>query len=262
MTTTLQNLQDSLLPTELRSPLTPDRLAGGHWWTGPEWPEPLRAGLIEPRRGYRYRPENLLLPSVLKGIRADRLVDLGAGTGALLLLGAWAVGAAHAVGVELQPEVAERLRRTLGARAASGEYTVVEGDLRQDTCREQIKTALGGLADVVVANPPVFPAGWGRPSNNPTSRLSTHAERGDVGDFLAAAVAISHPEATIAIVFDAQRLAELLARAGEVGLGLDALWWVPDQRPGKSRQPFRVWVRLSRGGAPVTRIAEPVNKGA
>ncbi len=246
------------LPDEVVSPITPAMLAGGRWWheaaLGP-WPAALDRGLIEPRRGYRFRPENLALPLALGPTRARSVLDLGAGSGSLMILAALWLKAPLALGLELQPEAVERLRRTLRAYPEI-DARVVQGDLRDPGCLRQLLDALGEPADVVVANPPFFQPGWGRSSRNDSVRLSTHAEHGDCGDFLAAARAACAPEGRILVVFDADHLAVLLARAGERDLRFVGLRWIPDQRPGKARQPFRVWVELTPGpgGAPLRRI--------
>ena len=240
---------------EICSPLIPDVLAGGHWWRRARvgaWPAALRRGVIEPRRGYRFRPENMTLPMATGAWSAERVVDLGAGSGSLMVLAAIWTGATHAVGVELQPDAAARLTRTLSAYPEF-EGRVVEGDLRRPECLDAVRGALGGDADLVVMNPPFFPRGWGRPSRNTSTRLSTHAEHGDVGDFLTAARLLA-PQGRILAVYDAARMAEFVARAGACRLGLTGVWWIPDQRPGKEEQPFRLWLELGRGGARIAPI--------
>lgn len=246
---------------EVLSALQPEGLASGRWWPSEgdvrPWPEALRAGVLEPRRGYRFRPENLALPAVIGGRRAARVLDLGAGSGSLTLLAAWACQASHAVALELQPEVAERLQRTLSAHALSA--SVCCGDLREAQVRAEVLTALGGPADAIVTNPPFFPAGWGRPSAQRSTRLSTHAEHGDVGDFLQAARALLAPGGLLYVVYDAQRAAELLARLGEHDWTLRELHWIGDQRPGRARQPFRVWAVCALEGGALTRPIIPTS---
>ncbi len=245
-----ERLDAALHPTERRSAMDPRALAGGRWWEeaqlGP-WPEHLRAGVIEPRKGYRFRPENLLLPAFMGRTPRGTVVDLGSGTGSLLLLAAWACQAERAVAVERQPEVHQRLQRTLDAH---GFGAAVCGDLRRAQCLNAVREALGQpQADVVVMNPPFFPSGWGRPSALETTHLSTHAEHGGVRDFLAAARQLLAPGGSVFVVYDAGRAAEALASMGEHGFKLETMGWVPDQRPDKAGVPFRIWLegRLDAG---------------
>jgi tRNA1Val (adenine37-N6)-methyltransferase len=211
-------------------------------------------GVLEARRGYRFSPENLTLPLVLGKTTARNIVDLGAGSGSLLVLAAVWTNARQAVGVEVQSEVAARLERTLEAYSTF-ESRVVEGDLRTGSCLDEVRNALGSeSADLVVLNPPFFPSGWGRPSSNTAKRLSTHAECGGVMDFLFAAKSLA-PQGKILMVYDAGRMAEAVSAASEVGLGLEGVWWIGDQRPARERAPFRVWLQFGESGLRSTRIA-------
>lgn len=241
---------------EVISPIQPEALCGGRWWGGAPWPPALRSGVLEPRRGYQFRPENLALAAALPWAGpAERVVELGAGSGSLLLMTqALLPGVARLAAVEQQPEVAERLVRTLSAHALS-EAAVVVGDLRSPQVQAQALAALEGPADLVVMNPPWFEEGWGRPSERRTTHLSTHAIKGDAGDFLAAARALLQPRGRALVVYDAARLADLLAFAGAWGFGLLRLDWIPGGRGGAGGAPFRVWVTLAlEGGATLAKL--------
>jgi tRNA1(Val) A37 N6-methylase TrmN6 len=233
---------------EIIIPILPRRLGVSFWPPADPWPPHLAAGVLERSDGYRHRPENVCLVSLLKDEAAQAVVELGAGSGSLLLAAIEATGAARAAAVERQPEVAARLGRTFEAHRLELDLRV--GDLRQpDT--------LAGLAgaDLVVANPPFFPANWGRPSSDPEVHASTHALHGSVFDFLAAAAALLAPAGVAWFVYDATRTVELLAAAGDSGLEMSRLVWIPDARPSKDGAPTRVWVRFVRkGGARIDRL--------
>ena len=243
-----ERLHSSAKPDEVVSAIRPEDLAGGDWWrrrSDSVWPQGLAAGVLEPRRGYRFRPENLALAAVLLSVRARRVVDLGAGTGSLLLISSYFLRPECAVGVEVQSEQVDRLERTIAAhRLVNTE--VVAGDLRDDSTRDQVRSLLSGQADLVLMNPPYFPQGWGRVSQERSTQLSTHAQHGNVWDFLAAARELLTSDGTVMVVFDGGRLAHLLAAAGQHGFALTHLVWLPDSRPGKDHKPFRVWVVLKR----------------
>jgi tRNA1(Val) A37 N6-methylase TrmN6 len=251
-------LDAARLPDEVISAISPSALGRGRWWP-PDmaWPDALLAGVLEPRKGYQFRPENVTLPLLLRrwlqGREPVTALDLGCGSGSLLLAARYALPSVLRVaGVEQQPAAADRCRRTLLAHGLPS--AIICGDLRDPATLTSARAALrasadpsadpSGGADLVVMNPPFFPAGWGAPSQQESTRLSTHAERGDVADFLAAALTLLSADGLIVSLFDAQRLCELLAAASALGLGLTHLAWIPDQRPGLSAQPFRVWVGL------------------
>ncbi|MBI2566504.1 MAG: methyltransferase [Candidatus Schekmanbacteria bacterium] len=242
-------------PDEVVTPIVPDALAGGDWWpTARAWPRALAAGVLEPRRGYRFRPENVGVAHLLQGMSAGTVMDLGAGSGSLLLLAGYLTCARRLVGIELQADAVDRLRRTLLAHGLDG--TVVCGDARSPEVRCGAAAAAEGKAQMVLLNPPFFPEGWGRPSNNPSTHLSTHATHGGVGELLAATAALLAPGGHVLVVYDAARLAELLVAAAALQLGLERLAWIPDQRPGRAAQPFRVWADFMAGqGLVATRLS-------
>lgn len=241
---------------EVVSPIRPESLAGGRWWfrrSGVVWPDGLKAGLLEPRRGYRFRPENLALAALLESVTAERIIDLGTGSGSLLFIAKYFLGPASAVGVEVQSEQVDRLKRSICAHRLEN-VDVLEGDLRDDEAKSRVMTLLGARADLILMNPPYFPPGWGRVSQERSTQHSTHAEHGDVRDFVAAACELGTSDGTLMAVFDSDRLAHLLAAAGHHGFALTRLVWLPDRRPDKSHQPFRVWVVLRRESKGAGRI--------
>lgn len=233
---------------EVIHPLSPTELNGGDWWDGErEWPRALVSGLLEPRRGYRFRPENLALGALLGGLESKRVIDLGTGSGSLLLIALAFLEPVRALGLELQSTAIERLERTLEAHGRRN-VVIEQGDLRELACLQRAESSLGGKADLVVMNPPFFPEGWGRASSNEDVHHSTHAVHGDVAAFLQAAVTVSSDDAKIFVVFDAARLASLFAAAAKVVLEPDRIVMIPNRHQATQADvPYRVWVRFRRG---------------
>ncbi|MBN1944757.1 MAG: methyltransferase [Bradymonadales bacterium] len=246
----VERLEKACGAGELRSPIVPERLGRGHWWSDRklgEWPAALTGGVLEPKEGYRFRPENVAMVALLQGLEADTVVDLGCGSGSLLLIAAVVLTPRRLVGVDIQAESIERLKRTVAAHQLE-HVDLLVGDLRRPEIQAEIALLVGGGAELVLMNPPYFPVGWGRTSRHEAVRLSTHGEQGDVRDFLGAAKRLVSKGGQIWAVYDAWRLAELLVAAGEVGLAVQRLFWIPDQRPGKGDRPYRFWAVLGRRG--------------
>lgn len=249
-------LKARVRPDERVSPFVPEDLPVAALMAD-RWPDLLRAGVIEPRRGYRFRPENLSVPALFTSMFPDPangpglVVDLGSGSGSLLMAAAWVLRPRLATGVEVQAEMADRLRRTVDAHQQflpGVSLQVVQGDLRDPSLLEQFD----GRADLVIANPPFFASDWGQPSARASTHRSTHALAGGVADFLQAASRVAGPGGSVLLLYDAGRLAEALAAAGRVGLGVVELNWLSDSKaPG---EPYRVWTVLRRGAAPISEL--------
>jgi release factor glutamine methyltransferase len=107
------------------------------------------------------RPETELIAGWVldrvAGTDRPRVVDLGAGSGAIALSVAHEHPGARVVAVERDAEAIEWTRHNAAVRAAAGDTPVVvlDGDMTDDG----LLTALDGAVDVVVSNPPYVPDG-------------------------------------------------------------------------------------------------------
>lgn len=161
-----------------------------------------RLRLWQPARGAGYRFN--LDPVLLAGFagRGAHAVDLGAGCGvlglALLTLGK----AERLTAVEIQPELADLVRRNAEENGLAARAKVIAGDVR----------ALASLsADLVVFNPPYFRAEHGRGAATTSRDTARHERHGGLADFVAAAVKCLTAEGRVAAIIPIARAEELVA---------------------------------------------------
>lgn len=167
-----------------------------------------QVGLWQPARGYRVNVDSLLLADFAGASRprARHVVDLGAGVGAVTL--AYAHLAALQTCTLLERETALRAlaERNLAEKGLHGATIVLD-------LSEGLPSALKGVADVVVSNPPFFPEGSRAPRGTPRAR----ARSGPLQPFLrAAALALGHRGYAF-FAYPAPALPEILAAARDVG---------------------------------------------
>jgi tRNA1(Val) A37 N6-methylase TrmN6 len=171
--------------------------------------------LTQPARGYRINIDSLLLADFAAGSpgaarRARRLVDLGAGVGALALAFDHLAGIGEAVLVERDPALAELARENLDAAGITARVLTV------DLAAARLPRGLGAGADLVVSNPPFFEPRSSRESADPARR---RARFGGLGPFLsAAAKLLSGPRARACFCYPAGSLPALLAQAAPLRL--------------------------------------------
>lgn len=137
-------------------------------------------GLVvyQPKRGYRYGVEVYALAAfALAGAPARTAIDLGCGSGVIGLL--LASRGLEVRGVERQPAWVGLARRNAAESEVS--MQVEEGDVR---------TWSGPGADVVVTNPPWFPADESL-SPDPWRAASRSMLNGSVADFVAAGLRLA-----------------------------------------------------------------------
>jgi len=209
------------------------------------WVERANA-LSQPRTGYRFGPENLLLPDLLLDAphpAPATLIDLGAGCGILGLLGAMTTGADCCL-VERNAEMAEHLQRNL--TAVSTPVQIVSDDLR--SCELP-------AADLIVANPPFFRVGEGMRSKHETVRDATHSHHGELHDFVSVAASRLAPDGHLWLLYPTDRIGQLFDAAAAQDLHLTALYNLHARHTGRS---YRVWCRLEWQPAPLRLVCMSV----
>jgi tRNA1Val (adenine37-N6)-methyltransferase len=161
--------------------------------------------MIQPNKGYRFSMDPFLLCG-FSGFRGERVIyDLGCGNGVIPLLAADRSTAEKIVGVERQPQMVERARRSIALNGLQDRVSVLEADLRLigQSCPAR-------QADLVLANPPFRPAGNGRLSPDDERAAARHELAGGLAAFLEAARYLLKDGGRCCLVFLAERLTDLL----------------------------------------------------
>jgi tRNA1Val (adenine37-N6)-methyltransferase len=204
----------------------------------------------QPRRGHRVSLDALFLADFARrGGVPRRILDLGCGVGVVAIALLAADGEATALGLELQPELAELARRNVGENRLDGRLAIVEGDLRE--AREL------GAFDAVVANPPFF---RGRTPPAAERAVARHEVSCTMADVAAAARRFVTARGLVALVYPAERLVEVIGALDAAGLAARVLRFVHSVAGEPAR---RVLVEAApgwRGG--VTVLAPLVVHGA
>jgi len=161
--------------------------------------------LIQPKQGFRFSLDPFLLCG-FSGFRdAQTIYDLGCGNGVIPLLAAGRSLAGRVVGIERQPQMVERARRSVALNEMNSRVTILEGDLR-----EIRQLSPGQEADLVLANPPFRVPGNGRISTHDERAAARHELAGGLADFLQAAHYLLRRGGRCCLVFLPERLPELL----------------------------------------------------
>lgn len=198
--------------------------------------------LLQPKTGYRVNIDSLLLVAFAGERRVERVVDLGAGVGALGLLALQRGIAKRALLIEADPKLCALAQENLRRGGFQGE--AVQLDL---TCEKPP----GSAAPLVLCNPPYFPAHSHRPAQ---SEAKAAARSGEVGPFLAAASAlVSRKTGRALFSYPAPQLPELLRRAADVALVPKRMRFVH----ARSDQPARLVLVELRAARPGGLVIEP-----
>lgn len=173
-----------------------------------------RIKLRQPVGGYRATSDAVLLAAAVDAGRGDRVLDAGAGTGAVGLCVAARCPDVAVVGVELQSVMAERARENIALNGLESRVTVVQADIRA----KRIDGAETGSFDWVATNPPFILEDQISPDK---TRDTAHRESGcPLAEWVDACLRYVTARGRFAMINRADRLPEILSllygRLGEI----------------------------------------------
>jgi tRNA1Val (adenine37-N6)-methyltransferase len=172
-----------------------------------------RLTLFQSRLGYRFSIDALLLAAFVSVKRGETIVDLGSGNGVISLALAQLHPSAALTGIERHATMAERARRSVRLNRLDGRITIITGDVREKN--DLLKP---GSFDVAVCNPPYRKPSTGRISINDERQSARHELNGDLGDFLRAGASFLRRKGRMAMVYLAERSADLISAMRQAGL--------------------------------------------
>ncbi len=174
-----------------------------------------RLQLRQFQRGHRVGSDAILLAAATPLTDADRLIEIGAGVGAVGLALAQRCFGARATLVEIDPALAALASENAALNGLSERVEVVAADFMAASERRNAGL-VSGAADVVVTNPPFFETGTVRASPD-AGRARAHVLE-EVGDgahplhrWIVAALALLAPGGRFVMIHRPEALAPALA---------------------------------------------------
>jgi tRNA1(Val) A37 N6-methylase TrmN6 len=217
-----------MIPIMERS-LTEDALLGG------------RVRLLQPARGYRVAIDAVLLAAAIDAAPGERILDLGAGVGAVGLCLATRLPGCSVVGIELQSALAELAERNANLNGMADRVRTIVHDLARP-----LPADLGHF-DHVVTNPPYLAAAVADPSPDPSKALATVESSAGLARWLAVATSAAEPAGTLLLIHRSDRLDEILGHLGRLGWG--------DVTVKRLSPAARILLRARRADRPTRRDA-------
>lgn len=216
----------------METSLTEDALLGG------------RVRLLQPRKGYRVAVDAVLLAAAVDAGRQSRILDLGAGVGAVGLCIARRIADCHILGIELQADLAALAERNAALNGLADRVRTIVHDLAAP-----LPAGIAGF-DHVASNPPYLAAAVADPSPDPSKALATVESSAPLARWLAVATGALKPAGTLTIIHRSDRLDEIAAHLEQLGWGdLTVKPLAPAQR---------VLVRARRADEPVRQEQPPL----
>ena len=198
-----------------------------------------RVRLYQPRQGYRFSIDALLLAGHALRERIGRFLDAGTGCGVIACAVADRQRDSSGVAVEVQP--------SLGALAADNVALNGLGD-RVSTCIGDLRFLSDetlGTFDTVLMNPPYFPARQGQQSPTRERAVARHQLHGSLAALVSCVGKLLRSEGRLEMVLPTAQLADGLRACVGAGLGDIELTLL---RP-RSSAPSHLALITARAGA-------------
>lgn len=206
--------------------------------------------VIQPRQGYRFSVDALLLAAFAPPLPDGEVLDVGTGCGIVALLLAHMNKARRVTAIEAQPELAELADRNVRLNELGSRVRVVQADVRHFATEPEPMRA-----DLVLANPPFFALGRGRENANFQESRARREHHGSLAELVAAMSGLLGRNASLTMVYTVERLTELFAALAAVGLAPLRLRFVHG-RAGLSARLVLVEARAGRSVA--TQVEAPL----
>lgn len=226
--------------------------------------------VVQPAKGFRAGTDSVLLAAGLPDVGEGEALEIGCGSGAVLLMAAWREVAARLTGVDRDEDALGRARRGIALnRRAQGRVAV-----------EHVSVA--GLPhdwqnrfDLVFSNPPFFEPG--RITPPPGAKRDAYLAEVRLEEWLTAMLVCARPKGWVVLVHRAAELARILSvldrQAGEITVlpvrphpGAEAKRVLVRARKGLRRGPMRLLAGLdlheTPGGARTDRLEAVAARGA
>lgn len=174
--------------------------------------------------------------------KAERVIDLGSGTGIIPILLAGRAEDARIVGIEIQEAMVEMASRSIRLNDLEDRVEIMQGDIRQ------IPGVLGkGGFDVVVSNPPYKKEGSGMVNRMAPHAIARHEILCTLEDVIRTAADLLRNHGRFSMVHQTDRMLDILFLMRKYAVEPKRIRLV---HPNTERPPNLLLVEGVRGGKP------------
>lgn len=208
-----------------------------------------RIRCMQHSRGYRFSLDAVLLGNFISIRPAEKILDLGCGSGIIALILAYRWPACQLTGLEIQPDLVKLARENVAQNKMQERIGILQGDLRQIH-----KTFNAGQFDCLVSNPPYRKTGTGRMNIEPEQLVARHESTADVASVVNAAAWALKNKGRAAFIYPAVRGATILYELKKRGLEPKKMQTVYSYPGGPAKL---LLIEALKGGGEELTILEP-----
>jgi len=207
-----------------------------------------RLRFIQSRNGYRFSIDAILLSEFVTIKKGDMVIDLGIGCGVIPLVLLLTKPIGYALGLEIQAELADQTARNAMLNGFSHKMGVILGDIKHPPLAPS-------SADVVICNPPYRKKDSGRINPDQQRAIARHEILASLDDILHSAKRLLRAKGRLAMIYPAERLADLMVRMREFDLEPKRIRII---YPSLDSEAKLALIEASMGGRPGLKILPPL----
>lgn len=202
--------------------------------------------ICQPKQGYRFSIDALLLAAFARVPERAQVADLGSGCGVMPLVLARRSPSARFTAVENNREMAGLAVANVQENGLHDRIEVVVEDVLNVRSRFKVSSF-----DLVVSNPPFRNPTTGKISPHAGRDAARHETTAGLADFLAAAKFLVKPGGRVCFIYHPSRLAEFLTVATDMKMALLRLRLVHGTAGAEAKMFLAELAKSSRGGLTV-----------
>lgn len=206
--------------------------------------EELRGGLqiIQNKKLYRFSEDSVLLSDFVDIEPGSRVIDLGTGSGVILLLLASREPNLKGVGVEIQTSLVDMARRSVCFNNLEHKIKIIQEDIKKLPASFKKQKW-----DLIVSNPPYIPLERGRKSPKEEIAVSRQEVLCSLGEVVFSAAELLPSGGSFALVYPAKRLTEAVFHLKNNKLEPLKMQLVSTKQ---NSQPYLVLIQAYKNAAP------------
>ena len=164
-----------------------------------------RLRIYQKKSGYRFSLDSLLLAHFISLKKNTRALELGCGSGIIMLILALRFAHVEFTGMEIQEELWKLAQKNIGINGLNDRITALKGDAKKAKSYFPASSV-----DCVFFNPPYRRLHSGRINPDSQKAVARHEIAGSLSVFLQAAKYLIKPAGKVFIIYPAKRLAHLI----------------------------------------------------
>ncbi len=203
--------------------------------------------LDQPKSGYRFSIDAVLLSHLACPQAGDRIMDLGTGCGVIPIMLAYRQPDVKVIGVEIQTALSDLAGKNVAVNRMQRQIRILNKDMTQLSV-----TDIGGPVDLVVSNPPYRRLGSGRISADRQKAVARHELRVNLASLLSTAYRMLDKSGRFAIIYPSLRTVDLVTTMRSVGIEPKSMTMIHSNTAGPARLVFVSGVKSGGTGLEIS----------